>query len=144
MQNYIQKNLIRSILIVFIANTMALFFHWYRLIWWFDMPMHFMGGFFCVWFVLAFYTNIFKYKKVNITEVNVPELIFNKVLIKKLLVWALIIGLGWEWFEWGTDLYTGAGNMHMLDSYSDLFFDMAGAFSAIFMLKYKYESRKQD
>lgn len=122
-------------MIVFVANTMALFFHWYRLIWWFDMPMHFMGGFFLVWLVLYVYNKFF--------SIN-SDFILSRSLIKKILVWAFIIGLGWEWFEWGADLYTGAGVMHMLDSYSDLFFDMAGAYTAIFMLKYKYESRKQD
>lgn len=135
MQKYIQKNLIRSILVVFALNTLALFFHWYRLIWWFDMPMHFMGGFFLVWLVLYIYNKFFSTDN---------DFILSKSLIKKALIWALIIGLGWEWFEWGADLYTGAGVMHMLDSYSDLFFDMAGAYTAIFMLKYKYESRKQD
>ncbi len=138
MQKYIQNNLIRSILIVFVANTLALFFHWYRLLWWFDMPMHFMGGFFCVWLVLYINNKFFTKNKGN------DSIVLNRYLIKNALVWAFIIGLGWEWFEWGADLYTGAMSMHMIDSYSDLFFDMAGAFSAIFMLKYKYESRKQE
>lgn len=88
------------------------------------MPMHFMGGFFCVWLVLY----VLNYKN---------NLILNKFAIKKALIWAFVIGLGWEWFEWGTDLYTGANNMHMLDSYSDLFFDMAGAFSAILLINFK-------
>jgi hypothetical protein len=139
MQKYIQKNLIHSIFIVFVANTLALFFHWYRLLWWFDMPMHFMGGFFCVWLVIYIYNKFFNNK-------GNSGFTLEKSLIKNVLIWTFIIGLGWEWFEWGTDLYTGAMSMHMLDSYSDLFFDMAGAFSAVFMLKYKYEyeSRKQE
>lgn len=112
---------------------MALFFHWYRLFWWFDMPMHFMGGFFCVWLVLYIYAKFFNNKQSS----NDDDFVLNTHIIKKALVWAFIIGLGWEWFEWGTDLYTKAGDMHMLDSYSDLFFDMAGAFSAVLLIRLK-------
>ncbi|OGI71822.1 hypothetical protein A3J61_02380 [Candidatus Nomurabacteria bacterium RIFCSPHIGHO2_02_FULL_38_15] len=126
MQKYIQKNLIKSILIVFIVNALATFFHWYRLIWWFDMPMHFMGGFFIAWLVLMLYGKM------------KPGFVLDKSVIKKVIIFSFLIGFGWEWFEWGVDLYTGAQSMHLLDSYSDIFFDMAGAYVAIFMLKYKY------
>lgn len=128
MQSYIQKNLIRSTLLIFTVNTVAVFLYWYRLFWWFDMPMHFLGGFFVLFLV------VYVYLRFN------PGL-EGKILNKNFLYWAVfytfLIGFGWEVFEWVTDFYTGAKAFHLLDTYSDLFFDMAGAFTAVLLIKFR-------
>lgn len=129
MSKYTTKNLINSLTIVFGLNFLATFLNWYRLMWWFDMLMHFLGGFFIAWLVIYILMRFSKEKRI----------IYNSFLIKQVLLWSLVIGLGWEWFEWATDFITGAGDMHMLDSYSDIFFDMAGALTALLLFKNSFE-----
>lgn len=129
MPKYVQKNLIESLALVFGLNFLATYFSWYRLIWWFDMPMHFLGGVFVSWLVLYI---IYKFSKKTVLN--------NLDTYKKIFLLTLIVGLGWEWFEWATDIFTGANDMHLLDSYSDLFFDMAGSLVVIFILN----NKKQD
>lgn len=134
---YLRKKLIESIAVVFVLNFLATYFNWYRLFWWFDMLMHFLGGLFVAWLVFYVFARISKNNEIE----------YDILLIKKVVLWSLVIGLGWEWFEWVTDILTGANNMHMLDSYSDIFFDLAGTFTALYIFNNKYinlENNKQN
>ena len=51
------------IFVIFFINYLAMTFHWYSSIWWFDMPMHFMGG---LWlgliFILLFWNQELNFK----------------------------------------------------------------------------------
>ena len=114
-----KKILIRiTSLIFFISflNLIILKFHWYFSIWWSDMPMHFLGGF---WLGLVF---LWFLKPKDIT--------FDAIV--KIILGVLFISLLWEVFEIVVNRATIQDPFNLLDTLSDIFFDLAGAFSAIF------------
>ena len=112
-----------SMIFLCIVNFVAIKGLWYYLFWYFDMPMHFMGGF-VVLFLLAyvFYDKIFALDNLS-------------VLI--LIIGVLIVGIGWEIFEYILlNLYAGQP-FSILDSLSDLFFDTAGGALGILYINRK-------
>ena len=113
-----KKLLIRlTSLIVFISvlNFFAHKFYWYFSIWWSDMPMHFLGG---LWLGLVFF------------YLFLPENLSLK-LIFKVSLFILIIGIGWEIFEILFINYINQNPFNILDTISDLFFDLTGGLFAI-------------
>lgn len=102
------------ILFIFIVNTLAMKLHWYSLIWFFDMPMHFAGGFF-----LALLT-------IWILERGKVRISFLKIFFG-----VLIVGIGWELFELITFESTLEISLNSLDTLSDICFDLAGGLTAI-------------
>ena len=40
------KRMTLMVFFIFVINFLAMKFYWYSSLWWFDMPMHFLGGFF--------------------------------------------------------------------------------------------------
>jgi hypothetical protein len=87
--------------------------------WWFDMPMHFLGGFFIglglIW--------LLSYKDLNL------ELSFK--LILKIILGVLIIGVLWEVFEILVNNMLAQNPFNTLDTISDIFFDLTGGTFAI-------------
>ncbi|MEI6280518.1 MAG: hypothetical protein WCP17_00775 [bacterium] len=113
-----------SIILIFILNTIAVKFDFYSSIWYFDMIMHFLGGF---WLGLAFLW-LFSYKNSSL------ELFF--ALIFKIILSVLIIGVLWEIFEIIFINIIAKNPFNTLDSLSDIFFDLSGSsFVIIFFLK---------
>jgi hypothetical protein len=116
-----QKALIRRvailIVLIFIANTLAMKFYWYYSIWWFDMPMHFFGGFWLSW------TAVWLLLKLKLK----PGLI-------KVMIWVLMIGAGWEIFEILAHNVPLGEPINYLDIFSDICFDLAGGLAATFFL----------
>lgn len=101
---------------IFSVNLLANKFYWYYSIWYFDMIMHFWGGFWVG--LLSIY--IFP-----------PEGSITKSSFLKVLLFTLIIGLGYEVFE--VIFYNIIGQMVFspLDTISDVFFDLSGGVLAI-------------
>ncbi len=91
-------------------------FYWYFSIWWSDMPMHILGGF---WLGLVF-----------IYFLKIKDLSFSTIL--KIILGALVIGLLWEVFEILVDKTIIQNPFNTLDTLSDICFDLAGAGIAIF------------
>ena len=112
--------LVCLILFIFLVNFFANKFYWYSAVWWFDMLMHFLGGF---WVGLLF-IYLFSPKDNSVNS------------IFKILFFVLTIGIGWEMFE---ILVNGAimrNSFNFLDTISDVFFDLAGgSFSILYFLK---------
>lgn len=108
-----KKLLIRSVVfifLIFLLNYLAMKFYWYSSIWYFDMLMHFLGG---IWLALL-YIYLFPPEKYN-----------SKTIWKMLLV-ILLIGLGWEIFEVIINETITRISFNILDTVSDLFFDLSG------------------
>ena len=104
------KRLIALILFILIVNFIATEFYWYSSIWYFDMIMHTLGG---LWLgLLAFY--FFS-----------PNKISTK-LVLQILFFVLLIGLGWEVFEFIVGKVIVKNGLDILDTSSDLFFDLVG------------------
>lgn len=83
------------------------------------MSMHFLGGF-CTTLVLIWF---FSFKK------EILDLDFN--LISKITLGVLFIGISWEIFEILFNNIIAQNSFNILDTTSDVFFDLAGGILAI-------------
>ena len=123
------------ILIVAIAlvQILAESYHWYWLMRWFDIPMHFMGGAWVAGVALwwRFFSGRFPLAPID---------------AKAIFTWAMIgaigIGVAWEAYEAGVS-YLTVGHMNdMLDTGGDLIFDvLGGAVSAMILWVYTYKKQ---
>ena len=111
---------------IFTADIMAQKFYWYYSIWWFDMPMHFLGGF---WVGLFFFW-FFSTKYLPIFQLSLEKIDFK--LTWKILLFVLFLGISWEIFEIYVNNYIGKTPFNLLDTISDIFFDLAGGSFALF------------
>ncbi len=117
-----KKFLIRLIFLIFfifLLNYLAMKFYWYSSIWYFDMPMHFLGGF---WLGLA---SLYFFPSKNFS--------FKAVL--KVFLIVLFVGLSWEIFEIIIDRVITGDLFNTLDTLSDICFDLSGGLFAFFILQ---------
>lgn len=113
-----------SIILIFILNSIAVKLYFYSSIWYFDMIMHFFGGF---WLGLVFLW-LFSYKNSSL-ELSL-ELVF------KIILSVLVIGVLWEIFEIIFINIIAQTSFNSLDTPSDVFFDLAGCvFVMLYFLK---------
>lgn len=110
------KRLAFLIFFIFSLNFLANKFYWYSSISYFDMIMHFLGGFWVG--LLALY--IFE-----------PSRIYFKSIFHVLLL-VFFIGVGWEVFEIFVDKVVTQNSFNLTDTLSDMFFDLLGGVFAIF------------
>ena len=103
------------IIFIFLANAAANKFYWYSSIWYFDIIMHFFGGFWVGIFALYLGNN--------------PQI--SSKLVWRILLTVLMIGLGWEIFEIIVDKVISRNAFNLLDSSADIFFDSAGGAAAV-------------
>ena len=117
------KRILYLIFFILVANFIADKFYWYFSIWYFDMIMHFLGGF---WLGLA-YLYFFPLKTLSF---NFSQSIY------KILVFVFLVGLGWEVFELLFNNIIAQNPFNLLDTSSDIFFDLAGGvFAILYFLK---------
>lgn len=111
------------IYLIFLADIIANHFFLYWKFWWFDMIMHFLGGWWiaCLGYYLFFLSNYFSktFKKCSIFITT-----FSFVLT---------IGILWEIFEYLTKVSLRQDN-YILDTYLDLLMDVWGWSLAYFFL----------
>ena len=112
------KRLAYLIFFVLAANFFANKFYWYFSVWYLDMIMHFLGGF---WVGLA---SIYLFPPQNLS--------FRSVLTILFLV--LLVGVGWEVFEFLVNGVIAQNPFDILDTASDIFFDLLGGLCAILYL----------
>ncbi len=108
---------------IFITNTLAMYFYWYSSVWWFDMPMHYLGGLFLGFFVLG----LVLHTPLGKNERKVTY--YDHILF--LFAGILAFGLLWEVFEYVIDINTTQNGFNMLDTLSDIMFDCAGGFTFV-------------
>ncbi len=102
---------------IFIVNSLAEKFYWYSAIWYFDMIMHFMGG---LWVGLVVIWLLSPQK----TD---PDVSF----ILKAIAGVFLVGVSWEIFEFIFYNYIAGNDFNVLDTISDVFFDLAGGTFAV-------------
>ncbi len=100
-------------LAVFVLHVAATFLHWYSLVWWFDMPMHFLGG------MAVFYISAVIVLPLR-ERMQLGRFAFDCVL------GGLLIGVLWEAFELYLYMRYGFPPFSAVDSLSDVCFDIAG------------------
>jgi len=103
------------ILFIFVLNFIATKLYWYSSIWWFDMPMHFLGGF---WIGLALLWLL------PIDEPSVKQ-------VFKIMFGVLLIGTAWELFEIVVNNIFAQNPFDLIDTTSDILFDVSGGFASI-------------
>lgn len=108
------------IVAIFLVNAAAMKFYWYSTIWWFDIPMHFMGGFWLGLWVLWLYVYARRSEK----------LVRMRSALMALVIGVLVLGGAWEVFELGIDSFITIKPHNLVDTASDLCFDLAGGLSA--------------
>lgn len=120
------KHLVFLMFFIFIADLLAKQFYWYFSIWYFDMFIHFLGG---LW-VGLFFIWFFSIKDLPILKLSLEKPDFK--LIGKTLLFVLLFGILWELFEIYTHNYISHDPFSILDTVSDIFFDLAGGTFATF------------
>ncbi len=119
------KRLTILIISIFLLHSLATKFYWYSAIWWFDMPMHFLGG---LWLGLCF---IWILEKKTLSIKSILHIILS----------VLLVGILWELFELYFVNLIARNPFDILDTLSDIFFDLAGGFLAIlYFFKYCYNN----
>lgn len=113
------------ILIIAIVNGVALMYLWYFRFSWLDKFLHFAGGF---WVAAASYRFVFKRFKVAAPKACLAVMIVAVVAL---------LGVFWEFFEFGTAVLLGNANSVWLqlnglsDTLNDLLFDLLGGLLAV-------------
>ncbi len=128
MKEKLFKQLAIIVSFIFAVNLLAMKFYWYYTIWWFDMPMHFSGGFFIGLLSLTVYISYFLKKN---REFDPKSIILISFLS------ALIVGVLWELFEFSLDTFINFRLQDIWDTLSDISFDLAGSLVAgLYFLRY--------
>lgn len=134
---YIKIRLLGLIVFIFAVNLLAMKFFWYISIWWFDMPMHFLGGVFLGFLYVVLGTFIKSSFFAN------PATILTRKNIIQFMVFVFVVGFLWELYEIGVARITFGDLGTPVDSLSDLFFDLAGGlFSYILILRNIWANEK--
>jgi hypothetical protein len=107
---------------IWLINTLANAFYWYSAMWWFDIPMHIMGGMF-----LALSAGALFFKKL------LPLSLKERLVV--VLLFVLVMGIGWEIFEYLVQaLIKGIQLANIPDSIKDIFMDLFGGTLASFFV----------
>ncbi len=130
----VQKRIMLEVFIlitsIFVINLLAMKFHWYSSVWWFDMPMHTLGG---VWIALASLF-IYKYRRTTLDDIFYPKKLFFVALIS-----VVAVGLMWEIFEFGMERVGTLDLANPVDSFSDICFDLVGGILGTTYFIHRYE-----
>lgn len=124
LKNPLKLRIFLLIMGIFFVNTLAINFYWYSLVWWFDMPMHFLGG---LWVGLAS-SFVWLY-----SGWIVPPKAITRTTILAIFFSIFLIGFLWEIYEFIVQYMIPHGGVlaSPLDSLSDIFFDCAGGVTAL-------------
>lgn len=113
------------IVLIFLLNFIASKFYWYSSVWFFDMFMHFLGGF---WLGM-----------VSLWFLNYGEISLKNVF--SVIFFVLLIGLGWEFFEIIINNSFAKDKFDLFDTLSDVCFDLSGGFFSVFYYVFYYVKR---
>ncbi|MCX6735770.1 MAG: hypothetical protein NTZ13_01680 [Candidatus Parcubacteria bacterium] len=108
-----------------VLNFYAYKFHWYWEFWWFDMIMHTLGG---IW--VASFALWFRYLRPLLKEMVVPK---KTSIFLIAFISILLVGGGWELFEFSLDKLITFALHDSWNTVSDLFFDLSGGTLAVFL-----------
>jgi hypothetical protein len=109
-----------SIALIGVLDAYANAFFLYWNFWWFDILMHFLGGF-SVGLTSVWLLGIFKR--------NVLEIVTTKQIFYIAVSTSIIIGVGWEFFEYFSGTYLGEKKI-VFDTVLDLIMDTIGGMVA--------------
>lgn len=120
------KEIFTTAIVVLILHILALKFYLYWTIGWYDILMHFLGGFLIGLLIISF-----------IRRIHVGEEILNtKLLSISVISGVLVIALGWELWE----IFVGFTNIlkDKGDTILDIIMGLGGGLSSVFYYYFKY------
>jgi len=126
MKIILKKEIFGIGILVLILHMIALKLFLYWTVGWYDIVVHFLGGFLIGLIMISFIRRVHNSEK--ILDVG---LLFSSVILA-----VLVIGLGWELWE----LFIGFTDIiqDKADTIMDLVMDLIGGTSAIFYYYFKY------
>jgi hypothetical protein len=107
-----------------LINILSMKFFWYQSIWWFDMPMHFVGGF----------TTLLLLAYLSYDRLQYDFLFYRKIIL--LILGAVLVGILWEVFEYVFNNIIAGVPWDIVDTSADIFWDTTGAVAALVFLRY--------
>ncbi|MEK7632323.1 MAG: hypothetical protein AAB473_00850 [Patescibacteria group bacterium] len=122
---------------VIVVHILAIGMGWYGGVSWFDVPMHFFGGYVMALLGLAVWGWILLH-----VEIRTKTLAFSpyaRLILEGVFVvgFALLVGVAWEWYEFLFDQFAtsfvqkfGVAQMGLPDTMDDLLNDTIGALTA--------------
>jgi len=114
------KILLSLIFLILVFHSLGNKLYWYSAIWYFDMIMHFLGG---LWIaLLGFYLFLSKNQSFRLS--SEPKALAGAII--KILLFVLLVGVGWEVFEISVNDVLARNPFNALDTFSDIFFDLSG------------------
>ncbi|WKZ26405.1 MAG: hypothetical protein QY304_03365 [Candidatus Paceibacterota bacterium] len=123
MENKILKIILGLIVAIAILHTVAIYFYLYYELWWFDILMHFVGGF---WTVL-FFLWLLVFSGAFLLDVERKNPAILSFLATSFLV---IVAVFWEIFELKFGLTSLNDFDYIQDTVSDIFSAFAGGLLA--------------
>jgi hypothetical protein len=126
-----------AITAVLVVHVIALFFDFYHTVGWFDVLMHFFGGYAMALLALALYGRLGE--RVEIKPRSHAQSGLATSLLQLIFVagFVMIIGVAWEWYEFIFDQFAtsmvakyGVAQMGLPDTMDDLFNDCVGSLTA--------------
>ncbi len=143
MPNFKQAGL--SIIFILVVHVVAIVLGWYDAMEWFDIPMHFAGGFAIAMLALAS------------CQASLQKITFQKTLkpiwrglvpLVGVLGTVALVGVAWEWYEFIFDSLMVQFNvgdyqaqMGLGDTLADLALDLVGAWLAFTIFCNRYAHR---
>ena len=131
------KTAFAAIAVVMIIHIFAISAGAYHAVTWFDVPMHFFGGYVMAMLGLAGYSWITE--RVDIRPKADPKAKFARTILEGMFVvgFAMIISVAWEWYEFLFDQFAtnmvreyGFAQMGLPDTMNDFLNDFVGAMVA--------------
>src|SRR3989344_5016105 len=121
------KPVVYLAIFISMANWLGEKFYWYYsdFTWWFDMLMHFGGGFWQGIFFLWFFS------AARLPFLRRPIGGMSRQTLGLAILFVLFIGVSWEAGEFLTTNYIGREPWSGLDTFSDILFDLAGGALAL-------------
>jgi hypothetical protein len=125
------KNSIIALALILAIHVLAIVSGWYEYNPWFDVPMHFSGGFVIAALGLALWQ--LAVQKITFQKSTLPVWrILTQLII--VLGFVALVGIAWEWYEFIFDSFTQTvsntvqpAQMGLGDTMADLFLDLLGA-----------------
>lgn len=126
-----------AILAVLVVHVIALSFDFYHTVGWFDILMHFFGGYAMALLALAVYGWLGE--RLEIKSRPHPQSALGITLLQLVFVvgFVMIIGVVWEWYEFIFDQFAttmvakyGVAQMGLADTMDDLLNDCVGSLTA--------------
>lgn len=125
--------------LILAVHAIAIFSGWYDSNQWFDIPMHFAGGFAMAFLGLTLWE--MTVQKVQFQK-NVSESAKQFFYFLAILGFVATIGIAWEWYEFMFDTYASQvsleirpAQMGLSDTMGDFFFDLLGAAVAFVLFR---------